>query len=115
MQQHDEHMPRSNCYLLERRVRETSEFTIQISPTFHIMRFSKGIISGLSRNSACTGSAVWSWKTGICCAVGCLGCKQGQNLISNPCTGVKLFMMSKVLCMFSFEICTPRGEGEKRE
>ena len=28
---------------------------------------------------------------------------------------VKLFIGSNVLCVFSFEICTQRGEGEKRE
>ena len=28
---------------------------------------------------------------------------------------VKLFIGSKVLCVFCFEICTPQGRGEKRE
>ena len=30
-------------------------------------------------------------------------------------TGVKLFVGSKVPCMFCFEICIAEGEGEKRE
>ena len=32
-----------------------------------------------------------------------------------PCTtGVKLFLGSKVLCMFCFEICTPEGRGGEK-
>ena len=31
------------------------------------------------------------------------------------CTGVKIFIGSKVLCVFCFKICTPEGRGEKRE